>query len=134
MQISYNSGTLTEMLANANRMVALSANVYKDKELEIQRVPLLNMLYDRQVKAKQNREAATTMEKLIEIYKRAIQGAPEASPPSGVPSEKPRLRADPNLVEYLSILTSLYLDIGENTLALKAFCEVEELLPLFKPP
>jgi hypothetical protein len=47
----------------------------------------------------------------------------EASPPSGVTDvkETPRLRADPTLVEYMSALSSLYIDIGEKTLAVKAF-------------
>lgn len=45
MQVSYNVGTLAEMLANATRMVRLSAGVYKDKD-EIQRVPLLNLLFE----------------------------------------------------------------------------------------
>ena len=43
-------------------------------------------------------------------------------------------RADPNLVEYLSALTSLYLEVDEKQLAVKALEEVDELLKLFKPP
>lgn len=62
IQISYNVGTLSEMLANASRLVQLSAGVYKDKESEIQRVPLINLLFEVQMKSKQVREAVTTME------------------------------------------------------------------------
>ena len=44
------------------------------------------------------------------------------------------LRADPTLVEYMSALTSLYLEIGERELAVKSLDEVDELLKLFKSP
>jgi hypothetical protein len=44
------------------------------------------------------------------------------------------LRADPTLVEYLSALTSLYLEVDQKQLAVKALEEVDELLKLFKPP
>ena len=44
------------------------------------------------------------------------------------------LRADPTLVEYLSALSHLYLEVNEKDLAVKAFKEVEDLMALFKPP
>ena len=44
------------------------------------------------------------------------------------------LRADPTLVEYLSALSHLYLEVNDKDLAVKVFKEVEELITLFKPP
>ena len=86
MQLGYNVGSLSDALANATRLVQLSAKVFKDKESEIQRVPLMNLLFEAQIKSKKTNEAIKTMEEIIQIYKRATQGAPmvEASPPSGV--------------------------------------------------
>ena len=101
----------------------------------------MNLLFEAQVKSKKTKDAVKTMEEIVVIYKRATQGPTkvEASPPSGVSAiEKqpvaPVLRADPTLVEYLSALTSLYLEIGEKALAVKALDEVDELLKLFKTP
>jgi hypothetical protein len=46
MQLGYGVGSLSDALANATRLVQLSTKVFKDKESEIQRVPLMNLLFE----------------------------------------------------------------------------------------
>jgi hypothetical protein len=43
----------------------LSAKVFKDKETEIQRVPLMNLLFEAQIKSKKPTEAIKIMEEII---------------------------------------------------------------------
>lgn len=44
-QLSYNVGSFSDALANATRLVSLSARVFKEKDNEIQRVPLMELLF-----------------------------------------------------------------------------------------
>lgn len=45
-QLAYNVGSLSDALVNATRLVSLSASVFKEKDNEIQRVPLMNLLFE----------------------------------------------------------------------------------------
>ena len=46
MQMSYNVGSLTESLSNAKRAVKLSSEVFKDKDSEIKKIPIINTLFE----------------------------------------------------------------------------------------
>lgn len=66
-------GTVTESLNNARHLVEISAEVFKEKDAEVSRIPLMNTLFEVQIRAKLIHEAIKTMEEMIKIYKRATQ-------------------------------------------------------------
>jgi ribosomal 50S subunit-associated protein YjgA (DUF615 family) len=58
-------GTVTESLKNANHLVELSGEVFKEKETELNRIPFMSTLFEAQMRTKRIQEAIKTMEEII---------------------------------------------------------------------
>ena len=71
MQMAYQTISHRELLANTTRLTDLSAKVFKDKDTEIQRVPLLQLHLEAQKRNNMLRDAISTQEEIITLYKRA---------------------------------------------------------------